>query len=275
MCMEVIDMIEYLGREHLIATAVKNKGNWEKIFADLKARRSLPSYEISRLLNSVKSKATTIIDEDYPAEIRDACPRPPFVLFYYGDLSIAQDKDRILTVVGSRKPEEYAIQYTREICEGAAKNGYIVASGLARGIDTVAAEATSGMPGHSIAVLGCGLDVYYPPENRLLQTCIAGTGLLLSEYPEGVSPAAEHFPARNRILASISKGTFIGEAMPHSGTLITAAFVLTVNHDLAVLPTLAQSPTMNNSLIKTGAALVENVDDILSFMSCAPRGKNG
>ena len=267
-------MIEYYGRECLIATAIKNRGDWEKIYADVKSKADMGLNEVANYLKTMKCKAVTIIDDDYPAEVRDSCHRPPFVLFYYGDISLLKDRNRMVTVVGSRKPSEYAKKKTREICSGVAKEGYVVVSGLARGIDTIAAEATVGIPGRSIAVLGNGIDIVYPPENQQLRDRIACTGLLLSEYPDNEPPYPEHFPARNRILATLSAGTFVAEAMPHSGTLITTAFALSTNHDVATLPFEAGSEAMNNYLIKNGGALIENTEDLIHFLSC-PKPRQG
>ena len=260
-------MLEFQGRDYLIATSVKHHGDWDKIYQDMHVPSSMTYEEAAELIKSVKSRVVTALDDDYPSEILKACPKPPFVLYYYGDISLAQDHKRIVTVVGSRKPTSYAVEKTRSICAEVINKGYIVASGLARGIDTIAAEATIDTPGRTIAVLGCGIDVVYPPENTLLRDRIASTGLLLSEYPNSEPPYPYRFPARNRILASISKGTFIGEAGPHSGTLITAAFAMEVNHDVAALPFRCDEGFVNNSLIKNGAALVETAEDLVDFLT--------
>lgn len=260
-------MLENCGRDQLIALSLKYQGNWEHIYRDLQAKKGCTKEEIESLLSQVKSRVVTMLDPDYPKEVYESCPRPPFVLYYYGDLSLIQDKEKIVTVVGSREPEPGTGPRVRSICEELARRGFIIASGLARGIDTVAAESSVGIPGRTIAVLGCGIDNVYPLENRALKTRIAGNGLVISEYPGMVPPRASQFPARNRILATLSQGTLIGEAKRHSGTLITAAFCLSTNHDIATLPQPAGSELMNNFLIKNGAALVEDAEDMVLFLT--------
>lgn len=258
-------------RDYLIATAVKHGGNWDRVYEALRLREPMGEQEMKRLLSSIRSRVVTYFDEDYPEELRRACPKAPLVLFYYGDLSLAQDPTKVLTVVGSRTPSEYAVKKTRELCRGIAKRGYVVASGLARGIDSTAGEATATIPGRSIAVLGCGIDIVYPPENTLLRDRIASTGLLLSEYPNNVPPCPPHFPTRNRILATLGRGTFVGQSAPHSGTMITVAFAMHCNRDVAALPFQAGEETMNNYLIKNGAALIETVDDLSLFLETASK----
>ena len=259
----------FTGRDALIGLAVKYRGDWNQIYAGMRLKEKIEPAELKALLSTVKCKTLTVLDAEYPDEFRKSCRQPPFVLFYYGDISLMWDYRKILTIVGSRSPSDYAAKKARELAGGIADHGYIVASGLARGIDTCVGEATAGMPGKSIAILGCGIEETYPPENLELRKRIAKTGLLLSEYPGTTPPSARNFPMRNRILAAISYGTFIAEAGEQSGTLITAAFATEYNRDLAALPFRCDEGLANNRLIKGGAALVESVNDLDLFMSCA------
>jgi len=259
----------YFGREALIALSIKYQGNWNSIYAAVQKREYLDSEEGAKLIAELKCKVVTFIDPDYPVYLRKECPHPPFVLYYYGNLDLIQDRSKILTVVGSREPSEYAKNKTRSLCQSIVDRGYIVCSGLARGIDTIAAEATASFPGKSIAVMGNGIERCYPKENEALRNRIAKNGLLISEYPGYVDPEAQHFPARNRLLAAFAQGVFIGEVHPRSGTMITVAYALDMSRDVGAIPFRADEEACNNQLIKTGAALIENADDLELFLSSA------
>ena len=259
----------YFGREALIALSIKHRGNWNAIYAALQKKEYLEAEEGAKLLAELKCKVVTFIDSEYPAYLRKECPHPPFVLYYYGDLDLVQDRSKVLTVVGSRNPTDYARNKTRSLCQAIVDRGYVVCSGLAKGIDTAAAEATSGFSGKSIAVMGCGIDRCYPLENESLRDRIAKNGLLISEYPGMVEPNAYHFPARNRLLAAFAQGVFVGEVHPRSGTMITVAYALDMARDVGTIPFRLDEPVSNNQLIKTGAALIENVDDLELFLSSA------
>ena len=153
----------------------------------------------------------------------------------------------------------------KSLAKGACENGLTVVSGLAIGIDTAAGEAS--VPyGCAVAVLGNGLDYVYPLENSDLQKKIGSAGLLLSEYPDGTPPTQRSFPARNRIIAGLSKGTVIVEAQKYSGTMITAAFALEFNRELAAVPHRAGEGSVCNEIIKEGGALVETTDDLLFWL---------
>ena len=262
--------LNYTGRIALIATAVECRGEWDEIYRRLRDKKSPSPEEAERLLATIQCKVTTVLDPDYPAVLRERCPKPPFVLFYYGDIKLARDSNQILTVVGARVCTDYAYQKTKYLVREIADRGYIVATGLARGIDTAAAEVTSEMPKKTIGVLGCGIERMYPLENEALRDRIAYNGLLLSEYPGDVEPMAKHFPVRNRILAALGRGIFVGEAHSHSGTLITIAYAMSMNRDVAALPFRCdEEEIVNNQMIKTGAALIESPEDLELFLNTA------
>lgn len=263
------------GREALIALAIKNHGDWDAIIADIRSRKSVDYEEGRELLKSIKCKVLTSLDAEYPDYLRNECHKPPFVLFYYGDIRLIQDRHRVLTVVGSRDCTDYAAKKTRSLCQAIADKGYIICSGLARGIDTVAAEATCSFPGKSIAVLGCGIERCYPLENESLQERISKNGLVISEYPGMTLPDPRHFPARNRLLACMCHGVFVGEVRPRSGTMITVAFALHYNRDVGTLPFRCDEEASNNSLLKNGSALIENVEDLELFLQQPPEVQVG
>ncbi|MCR5348041.1 MAG: DNA-protecting protein DprA [Bacilli bacterium] len=258
--------MDYTAGQALVALAIRHKGDWHAIYEAVRKRDTVP-YEVAmEYFRNLPCKYVSIADEDYPESIRQHCPQAPFALFYQGDIRLLQDPRRLLTVVGSRAPGTYAYDKTKELCEGVAENGYIVVSGLARGIDTAAAEATARRNGRAVAFLGNGPDYYYPSENKELQKLIAQNGLVVSEYPPGVTPQSRYFPARNRLMAAVSQATFLGEGKPNSGSLITVAFALEFNRDVGALPFPAGEEVCNNFLLKRGCALIETVDDLLLML---------
>jgi len=146
-----------------------------------------------------------------------------------------------------------------------ARAGIVVVSGLARGIDSAAHQGALDAAGPTVAVLGCGVDVVYPPENRRLAEKIAAAGAVVSEYPPGAKPEPWHFPVRNRIISGMAKATVVVEAGERSGALITADLALEQGRDVLAVPGNVSSPVSKgpNRLIKQGARLVEDVADIL------------
>ena len=248
-------------RDIIIFLCCKYKGQWKDVLDALRAREDINPSEVERVVKGLRCNVVTIMDEDYPEILRHVI-QPPFALFYRGDLRLISNHKRCITIVGSREPTDYARTYSETIASDCARNGATIVSGLARGIDTAA--AVGALPyGKAVAILGNGFNHYYPPENSHLQREIASKGLLLSEYPPFVGPSSEHFPCRNRLLAALSGVTFVGEAGPRSGTLITAGFALGFNRDLAALPFRAGEGKLNNELIKDGATPVETGDDLL------------
>ena len=256
------------GRESLIALSVVNGGDYQRITESVKRRKCPTDEVIISICKSIKSKVTTILDPDYPSILRLSCPRPPYVLFYYGDISLAGDYERVLAIVGSRAANEYAYKKCEELSTAMAEKGYIICSGLARGIDTAAAIGSSKFPGKSIAIMGCGIDRPYPLENTSLRDLIAGNGLVISEYPGDTPPNPGNFPLRNRLIASLSKAVFVPEVHPRSGTMITISLALSLSRDIATIPFYAgEGDYLNNELIKNGAALIDGVEDLELVMS--------
>ena len=258
--------MDILPRDTLIALSVFYQGDWGKTFAALKRHDYPEDCDIKTLVATVKSKTLTMLDPEYPAFLKDGCVRPPLVLYYYGDLSLMMDLEKMLTVVGPRAPSEYASAKTRSLCREMVDKGYILVSGLAKGIDTIAAEEGVRRPGHAIAVMGCGIERVYPLENTALRNRIASTGLLLSEYPGLVPPDSKHFPMRNRILAGLGKAVFASEVAKYSGTSITVGFAAENDRDVGTLPRRADEEYLNNAFIKNGAALIETSDDLVLMM---------
>ncbi|MDY0267516.1 DNA-processing protein DprA [Trichloromonas sp.] len=202
-------------------------------------------------------------EADYPPLLRQL-PDPPALLYRRGQLT----DQPALAVVGARQATTAGRRLTDEICAELAARGIAIVSGLARGIDTAAHEGALRGSGQTVAVLGCGIDQVYPPENRRLFQRIAEEGALLSEYPPGTAPLAGHFPARNRIISGLAQGVLIVEAAEGSGSLITADFALEQGREVFAVPGPVYAETSGgvNRLLKEGAHLVTEPADILEVL---------
>ncbi len=224
--------------------------------------------EIKRLQEQ-KVKVITILDGAYPQRLKEIY-LPPIVLFYRGNLSLLNQ--RAVAIVGSRDHSKYAKDCIRELIPLLVNDNIVVISGLARGVDTLAHEETLKANGETIAVIGCGLDVVYPPENSKLYEVITKKGLILSEYPLQSRPLKFHFPYRNRIIAGLSHGVCVIEAKEKSGSLITANLALTENREVFAVPGSIFSihSKGTNSLIEAGACLVSRGDTISKNLKYFP-----
>jgi len=203
----------------------------------------------------------TYQDESYPAKLLEIYDRPP-LLFVKGNLK----KDDInISVVGSRQASTYGKYTTERISRELALRGATIVSGLARGIDSAAHRGALTAQGRTIAILGSGLDIIYPPENKNLFAAIYEKGAVVSEFPLGTPPRACNFPARNRIISGMSYGVVVVEAGEKSGSLITARLALDQGREVFAVPGSIDSAGSRgtNKLIKQGAKLIENTDDIL------------
>lgn len=201
-------------------------------------------------------------DAEYPKLLREIAS-PPLVLYVKGRLD---ERDaRCVGVVGSRQTTHYGRESAQKLAIQLAHCGFTVVSGGARGIDTAAHEGALKIQGRTLAVLGCGLDVVYPPENRELFERIAAEGALLSEFPFGTEPDKQTFPMRNRIISGISLGLVVVECGLNSGALITANMALEQGRQVFAVPGRIDSPQSKGThrLIKDGAKLVEDAEDIL------------
>ncbi len=203
-------------------------------------------------------------DEAYPKALLNTYDPPP-VLYVKGEL---HPVDALaVAVVGTRRCSHYGRAQAEKLAAGLARAGFTVVSGLAKGIDAVAhAGALAQENGRTVAVLGTGLDHIYPPENlRLYEQIVAGRGAAVSELPFNSPPSAEHFPRRNRIIAGLSLGVVVVEGPESSGALITARMAVDMDREVFAVPGPVDSPNARgpHRLIKAGAKLVEDVDDVL------------
>jgi DNA processing protein len=231
------------------APQIKSFKDWKKVEKELEfADRTCVSIVTSQ-------------DPLYPSQLLSTYDYPAF-LYVKGHL---KEDDVNVAVVGSRTASTYGKFTTERLCRELVLRGITVISGLARGIDSAAHRGALSGKGRTIAVLGCGLDVVYPPENEKLFTEISLQGALISEFPFGTPPNAPNFPARNRIISGISLGVVVVEASEKSGSLITARIALEQGREVFAVPGSIDSSGSRgtNKLIKQGAKLIENVEDIL------------
>ena len=205
----------------------------------------------------------TLQDAEYPERLRNIYD-PPTVLYVRGHLPTI-DEEPVVAVVGTRKCTPYGINAAENIGYRLAHSGLIVITGLARGIDSAVARGALRGGGRVIGVIGSGLDIVYPPENRSLFDDVAASGAVVSEYPPGSAAIAAHFPARNRIISGMSIGVAVIEAPEKSGALITASIALEQGKDVFALPgnVDAKSCTGSNNLLREGAIPILSGDDII------------
>jgi DNA processing protein len=201
-------------------------------------------------------------DAEYPAQLR-GIPLAPETLYVRG--ALAPEDALAIAVVGSRRATPYGIGVAEALGSELAARGVTVVSGLARGIDSAAHRGALRVGGRTVAVLGSGPDVIYPPENRRLAAEIERHGAVLSQFELGTPPLPQHFPARNRVIAGLALGVVVVEAAERSGSLITAGFAAELGREVMAVPGRVTSETSRGAhrLIQDGAALVEGWRDVI------------
>ncbi len=205
---------------------------------------------------------------DYPEALAAIEDAPP-VLLARGNIHLLER--RTVAIVGARNASTNGRRIAREIAAGVAESGVLVASGMARGIDAAAHEGA--LDGGTVAVLAGGPDIVYPKENQALYDAICERGVIIAESPPGLVPQARHFPRRNRIISGLALGVVVVEAAPRSGSLITARLANEQGREVMAVPGSPLDPRCRgaNGLIRNGAAMVENAEDVLTIVE-AMRG---
>ncbi|RMG65018.1 MAG: DNA-protecting protein DprA [Chloroflexi bacterium] len=228
-------------------------------------RHVVPEQEVERLAGA-GATALTWEDAGYPKLLR-AVADPPPVLFVKG--ALAEADAWAVSIVGTRRPTVYGREVAEMLAGELARNSITIVSGMARGIDAVAHAAALKAGGRTLAVLGCGVDVVYPPEHRKLAQQIAENGALISDYPLGTPPDALNFPPRNRIISGLSLGVVVVEADEHSGALITAEFAADQGRDVFAVPGNIFNRTSRgtNRLIQQGAHIALDAQSILEELN--------
>jgi DNA processing protein len=217
----------------------------------------------------------TPADPDYPA-LLFAIADPPPVLYYRGPLRLSPNQLSV-GIVGTRKPSSYGHRWTQRLSSQLTRQGAIIVSGLALGIDTAAHSSCLKQQGPTVAVLGTGVDVVYPQRNRELYEQILATGLVVSEYPDGTLPDKAHFPRRNRLIAGLSRAILVTEAPERSGALITARLANDYCRDVYALPCALDNPQGKGCLhlIQQGAQIILDEPSLIRALVEIPSAANG
>jgi len=266
---------------HIIQTC----GSARSFFEDFKAQKHIRPFlsklvvaqlakfdyqdAASKEIKRAEALGTLIVtrsDSRYPGQLHHIDSPPP-VLYVRGKTQLLQHSMPI-AIVGARNPSHYGIEATKMIASQLSEQDVCVVSGFARGVDTLAHKAVLGNSGATVGVLGCGIDVIYPPSNRDIHRRIITEGLLLSEFPLGTPAKAGNFPRRNRIISGLSRGVLIIEARQKSGTMITANLALQQGKEVWAVPGSIFSPLSEgpNNLIASGATPVRSAEDILDSL---------
>lgn len=249
------------------AEALRNAGLDSRSLKNLLQVRN--ERDLDRELERIEAagaRALTWESDHYPHLLREIYDSPP-VLYVKGTLT--EEDSWAIAVIGTRRASVYGREVTRQLTQALARSGLTIVSGMARGIDSEAHRAALEAGGRTIAVLGCGVDRVYPPENRKLAQQIIAHGALVSDYPLGTPPEGRNFPARNRIISGLSLGVLVTDAGTRSGALITTDYAAEQGRDVFAVPgnILTRGSVGTNALIQDGAKVVLKPEDILEELN--------
>jgi DNA processing protein len=234
--------------------AARGGGRTPRIYAEHGARNEIAKVE------ALGARYLVLGQDLYPGLLAEMPDAPP-LLIAKGKLALLERT--AVAIVGARNASAAACRFARGLAHDLGAEGAVVVSGLARGIDSAAHQGS--MESGTIGVIAGGLDIFYPPENKALQSEMGEEGLVLAEMPPGTEPRARHFPYRNRIIAGISVGTVVVEAAPRSGSLITARLAAEAGREVMAVPGSPLDPRAQgcNRLIRDGATLIQNAADVM------------
>lgn len=238
----------------------------------MRRRNTMHFYFFKKVYYHKMMHSISLKDTHYPALLREI-HNPPENIYWLGRENVFKDANErntlIVAIVGTRRPTRYGIEVALELSGDLASHGAIVVSGLALGIDAAAHKGALAAGGKTWAVLGSGLSYIYPPSNRVLaEEIVEGEGAVISEFSRDQIPEKWTFPRRNRVIAGLSHVTVVVEAPEKSGALITARFALEANREIGAIPgeVFSVHSRGTNALLKEGAALIRNAEDILELL---------
>ncbi|MDD5528481.1 MAG: DNA-processing protein DprA [bacterium] len=241
----------------------------ENFISTLKNTKTLSVDAQIKLLKTLNIHIVTTQSAEYPANLKELPDTPP-ILYMRGE--VLDTDTRSIAIIGSRTPTHYGKLVTETFTQEFVMAGITVVSGLARGIDTYAHRETLALKGRTIAVIGSGIDIIYPPENRELFNKIYESGAVISEFPLGTQPWAGNFPARNRIISGLSKAIVVIEASLKSGVFSTVEWALKQGKEVFAVPgnITSENSKGTNKLIKDGAIPVTSAKDVLEYLGILP-----
>ncbi|HEO4410662.1 TPA: DNA-protecting protein DprA [Streptococcus agalactiae] len=261
--LNINNIINYLKKNSLTSLSVRNMAVVSKCKNPTFFIENYKQLDLKKLRQEFKKfPVLSILDSNYPLELKEMY-NPPVLLFYQGNIELLSKPK--LAVVGARQASQIGCQSVKKIIKE-TNNQFVIVSGLARGIDTAAHVSALKNGGSSIAVIGSGLDVYYPTENKKLQEYMSYNHLVLSEYFTGEQPLKFHFPERNRIIAGLCQGIVVAEAKMRSGSLITCERALEEGREVFAIPgnIIDGKSDGCHHLIQEGAKCIISGKDILS-----------
>jgi DNA processing protein len=231
-----------------------------------RVRKSVSLEQVWQRLQSLDVQVLTWEDEGFPCHLKEI-DQPPPVLYIRGTLT--PEDEWAVAIVGTRRVTAYGRQVAEDVATALARNGVTIVSGLARGVDSIAYQAALNAGGRTLAVLGNGIDLVYPPENRRLAAQITEHGALVSDYALGTPPDGVNFPPRNRIISGLAMAVIVVEAGQTSGALITASFAAEQGRDVFAVPGNINAPQSQgtNRLIRDGAQPLLNPQDVLEALN--------
>ncbi|HGA4381983.1 TPA: DNA-processing protein DprA [Streptococcus agalactiae] len=261
--LNINNIINYLKKNSITSLSVRNMAVVSKCKNPTFFIENYKQLDLKKLRQEFKKfPVLSILDSNYPLELKEIY-NPPVLLFYQGNIELLSKPK--LAIVGARQASQIGCQSVKKIIKE-TNNQFVIVSGLARGIDTAAHVSALKNGGSSIAVIGSGLDVYYPTENKKLQEYMSYNHLVLSEYFTGEQPLKFHFPERNRIIAGLCQGIVVAEAKMRSGSLITCERALEEGREVFAIPgnIIDGKSDGCHHLIQEGAKCIISGKDILS-----------
>ena len=251
----------------------KLSGKYKKKAEKLTA--STQNYDVKKMYEEMAGRGISFViddEEGYPAKLA-AIPDAPCAIYYAGTLP--DDRNKSIAVIGARECSEYGRSLAKQFGKMLAEANIQVVSGMARGIDGIGQQAALNAGGYSLGVLGCGVDICYPPEHRRLYDLLIEKGGICSEYPPGIEPRATLFPPRNRIISGLCDAVLVIEAKERSGTLITVDMALEQGREVYALPGRTTDPLSRgcNRLIRQGAEIVTSPQELLQELEPGFAGK--